>query len=441
MDLTLTQSLISHIRAKPICREDLQTAALFTLDAIANGVAGRKSGPGEILCHWYRQEPRDTARQALLLGGLTHILETDDLHRGSVTHPGCVVVPAVFALGAREQSSGRDILNAVLHGFEAMCRIGNAVGPSHYKVWHNTATCGPFGAAMATAVLLNLDDEQCTHALGNAGTQSAGLWEFLKTGAMSKHLHAGRAAEAGVVAGELSLLGFTGPPAILEGEKGFFAGACPDADPAKVLANLHEDWQLSLTSIKPWPCCRHTHPCIDAALAVHDQLQGESISAVEARVYQATLDVCDRPEPNSEYEAKFSIQHCIAAAIEDGTITFESFSADSRQRLAATRRKVQAVVAEPYKSAYPGRYWGGSVSVTADSGSLFTESRKACKGDPEAALTTEEMMAKARQLLQYGGMTPDESDTLIDAIINLAEDRADWQVLDRVFPRLQQSAH
>ena len=107
-----------------------------------------------------RQSRGDVGRQALIAGSLTHILETDDLHRASVTHPDCVVVPAVFALAARESSNGREMLLAILQGFEAMCRIGMAVGPAHYRIWHNTATCGPFGSAMAAASLLKLSDLQ-----------------------------------------------------------------------------------------------------------------------------------------------------------------------------------------------------------------------------------------------------------------------------------------
>ena len=107
-----------------------------------------------------RQSRGDVGRQALIAGSLTHILETDDLHRASVTHSDCVVVPAVFALAARESSNGREMLLAILQGFEAMCRIGMAVGPAHYRIWHNTATCGPFGSAMAAASLLKLSDLQ-----------------------------------------------------------------------------------------------------------------------------------------------------------------------------------------------------------------------------------------------------------------------------------------
>jgi len=298
---TLTGQLIGLIRRKPITDADMQAAALFTLDACANAIGGRQTDAGRILLQWGADHPIQASSRSFVAGALTHILETDDLHRASVTHPGCVTVPVAMALGAKRQVSGVELLHSVLHGYEAMCRVGNAVGPTHYRVWHNTATCGPFGSAMVAASLLQLTDVQTQHALGNAGTQSSGLWEFLDTGAMSKHLHAGRAAESGLLAAELAALGFTGPPAILEGKKGFFAGACPDAIPARVLADPASEWQLVGTSIKPWPSCRHTHPAIDAALEVHARLAGRAIRDVQALVYQAAIDVCDRPNPQSEY--------------------------------------------------------------------------------------------------------------------------------------------
>jgi len=96
---------------------------------------------------------------------------------------------------------------------------------------------------MATAALYELDDAQTLDALGNAGTQSSGFWQFMETGAMSKHLHAGRACESGMLAAELATLGFTGPAQILEGRKGFFAGMCDDPSPARILDKPDEDWQ------------------------------------------------------------------------------------------------------------------------------------------------------------------------------------------------------
>ena len=133
-----------------------------------------------------------------------HILEVHDLHRQFVVHPGCVVIPTVLSLGLLEGLSGREMLEAVLKGFKACTRLGNSVGPAHYKIWHNTANCGTFGVAYATRTILRLSKPQLRDALGNDGTQSSGLWEFLESRTMSKYLHAGCAGQSGLLAADLA---------------------------------------------------------------------------------------------------------------------------------------------------------------------------------------------------------------------------------------------
>jgi 2-methylcitrate dehydratase PrpD len=414
---TLTQGLVGLIREKQVGLDDLEKTALFTLDAVANAIAGRNSEPGRRLLEWSKGRCGDAGRRAFLMGGLTHILEVDDIHRTSVVHTGCVTVPAAFALAAERDVSGEQLLRSVLYGFEAACRVGMAVGPRHYKIWHNTATCGPYGSAMTAATILDLDDEQAMHALGNAGTQSAGLWEFLATGAMSKHLHAGRAAEAGVVAAELAALGFTGPPAILEGPAGFFAGACPDPDTDAVLRDPDDVWQVHLTSIKPWPSCRHTHPAIDAALGIFVQLKNRNISSVEVTTYDAAIDVCDRPTANSEYEGKFSIQHCVAAALQRGKIDFSAFGEEALTKATDLARLVTVSAGDPYSGAYPAA-WGASVTVSLEDGSELLAERAECMGDPDAALSAAAMIEKARELMRHGGVN--DSTRVVDEIMEMA---------------------
>ncbi|MDS4031848.1 MAG: MmgE/PrpD family protein [Candidatus Contendobacter sp.] len=421
-DPTLTQRLTELITTKPIIPADLEHAALLVLDAIANALAGRVSEPGVILSRWAEATaPTDAARRAFLLGTLTHILETDDLHRASVVHPGCVVVPAAWAVAAREGIRGHAMLRAVLWGFEAATRVGMAVGPSHYRLWHNTATCGPYGSAMATAALLRLDASATVNALGNAGAQSAGLWQFLEAGTMTKHLHAGRAAEAGVLAADLARHGFTGPPTMLEGAKGWFAATCPDPDPEAITRDPDSPWQLLLTSVKPWPSCRHTHPAIDAAQELRRHVVVGSIEQVEVETYPAALEVCDRPAPRSDYEAKFSLQHCVAAALSQETVDFATFTEPTRRDLAGLREQVTARVAEPYASAYP-KAWGSAVTVTMRGGQRLTVRRTHAKGDPEAPLTPIELITKARMLMTHGGVG--KTDRLIDAILALSDDEA-----------------
>ena len=401
---SLTEQLVQFIEAKPICEADLEKASHYVLDALANTRAGQSTEPGRIIRAWAEGAGHDAGREAFRLGALTHILEADDLHRESVTHPGCVVVPAACALAGSTRADGRAFLTAVLKGFEAMCRIGAAVGPTHYRTWHNTATCGPFGSAYAAGTLLGLEPRAMVHALGNAGTQSAGLWEFIASGAMSKHLHAGRAAEAGVVAAELAAHGFTGAPSILEGPRGFFAAACPDADPEAVLRAPEAPWQLHRTSIKPWPSCRHTHPAIDAALELAPQVG--RFRRVEARTYGAAVDVCDNVRPSTEYEAKFSLQHCIAAALIDKEVVFASFGTTARARHADLASQIELASGSPYDEAYP-RAWGASVRVVLEDGRVLEAERKHALGDPDAPLSPHRLEAKARDLLALGGVDPE----------------------------------
>ena len=409
----LTEQLVQFIEAKPIADADLAKASDYVLDALANTRAGQSTEPGKIIKAWGEAAGRDPGREAFQLGALTHILEADDLHRESVTHPGCVVVPAVCALARSTGADGRTFLTAVLKGFEAMCRIGAAVGPTHYRTWHNTATCGPFGSAYAAGTLLGLDPQAMVHALGNAGTQSAGLWEFIASGAMSKHLHAGRAAEAGVVAAELAAHGFTGAPSILEGPRGFFAAACPDADPEAVLRAPDQPWQLHLTSIKPWPSCRHTHPAIDAALELAPH--ADRFRKVEAWTYQAAIDVCDNVQPTTEYEAKFSLQHCIAAALMDKEVVFTSFEAAARERHADLANRVVLASGPPYDEAYP-RAWGASVRVELADGRVLAAEREHALGDPDAPLSSHRLEAKARDLLALGGVDPEPVVSQVNAL-------------------------
>lgn len=416
--MSLTRSLTQLIRDKHASDEDLAVAALFVLDTLANALAARHSTQGTILRDWFNSRPTDTGRRAFLFGALVHVLEMDDLHRESVTHPGCVVIPAAWSVALEHGTSGREFLRAVLHGYEAVCRIGNAVGPLHYKVWHNTATCGPYGSAFATASVLELGDEQTVWALGNAGTQSAGLWQFLEDGAMSKHLHAGRAAEAGVLAAELAARGFTGPQHILEGRKGFFVAACPDARPDRVLAGADGPWQLCFTSIKPWPSCRHTHPAIEAALSLHGRVAVDDIASIRIETYQAALDLCDNAIPTTEYEAKFSLHHCVTAALSDGAVTLGSFDGSARLRHYPLMAKTSLAATPGHDDAYPER-WGARLTVQTGSGETLVADRPACKGDPELPVSTDEMRAKAAMLLEHAGFQSGRAANLIEAVLAL----------------------
>ena len=245
---------------------------------------GRSDGPSEVLIDGSTNSPLFAA---LVNGASCHIAEQDDVHNGSVFHPAAVVFPPALALAQAIGASGRDLITAAVAGYEVGIRVGEFLGRSHYKIFHTTGTAGTLASAAAAGRLLALSPAQMLDAFGSAGTQSAGLWEFLRDGADSKPLHAGKAAANGLMAAWLARDGFAGARQILEGVQGMGAGMSTDADPSKLTDRLGTRWALAETSFKYHASCRHTHPAADAllkamqehGLSITDLAQGDGAGA------------------------------------------------------------------------------------------------------------------------------------------------------------------
>ncbi|MCA9736257.1 MAG: MmgE/PrpD family protein [Gemmatimonadota bacterium] len=416
---SLSRRLARGIRTRTAHPDDLDRAERYVRDWLGCWAAGGTTPPGRALrAHAAGEDALD--ERLFVAAALSHITETDDLHRGSVTHPGCVVVPTALVLGHALQVSGARVLHAVLAGYEAMLRVGEALGPAHYRLFHNTATAGVFGSAAAAATLLDLDEDAWVWAFGNAGTQAAGLWQFNEDATMSKHLHAGHAASAGARAARLAHQGFTGPDCILEGERGFFRALCPDADPEAILRPA-SGWKLPETSLKPYPCCRHTHPAIDAALMLRPRLEAAgtlsgSLRSLRISTYGAGRDVTDAPAPTTTYAAKFSMQFCVASALLRGSPGLSSFEGSALEDPTVRAAMAVAGVDEDpgLEAAYPAR-WGAVVEVVDGAGRTWVERCDAARGDPEAPLDDAALDDKVRGLFRYGGWSEEAAETLCTA--------------------------
>ena len=268
---------------------------------------------------------RSSAAGAALANGVaSHILELDDIHKGSTVHAAAPIIPAALAVAEREHADGQRFLLAVAVGYEAALRIGEAVNPSHYRFWHPTGTAATFGAAAAAGSLLQLSVAQMLDALGSAGTQAAGLWEFNADGAMSKHLHPGKAAFNGILAADLARQGFTGASRILEGERGFFRAMSESHDASRITDGLRARWKISENCYKLHACCGHTHSAIDLALEIRaengwsaaDVL--EQVAGIHIETYGPGYEIVKNMAPATPYQAKFSIAYCVAAALLEG---------------------------------------------------------------------------------------------------------------------------
>lgn len=410
MQLSLTQDLVARLR-KPISDEDRERATLHLLDWAGCSLAGTNedvflklsllvdggiTGP----CSTIGGPSLNLLDAISINAGLGNVLEIDDVHRGAIVHPGDTVIPVALAMAEQYDLSGSAMLDAIIMGYEATIRIGLAAGTGHYRHWYTTATCGIYGAAVAAARLLNLSERQMIDALGHAGMMAAGLWQCREEPTDSKQIATVHAATSGVLAARFALAGGRGATQILEGRLGFFAAACPGADPEQVAADT-VGWKIHEVSFKPWPACRHVHPSIEAALILKERIGDLSeIGEVQIETYRDALAFADNPAPVSPHAARFSLQHCTAAALIAGTIGLEHSAqqALSDTTIAALRANVKVAEAPEITAKYPSLF-GSRMTILLKNGERVTQEVESAKGDPENPMSADEIRDKSRSLV------------------------------------------
>ena len=360
---------------------------------------------------------RSSAAGAALANGVaSHILELDDVHKGSTLHAAAPIIPAALAIAEREHTSGQAFLLAVVLGYDAALRVGEAVNPSHYHFWHPTGTAATFGAAAAAGSLLGLDSARMLDALGSAGTQASGLWEFNADGTMSKHLHPGKAAFNGVLAADLARQGFTGASQILEGQRGFFRATSTSHDERRITDGLGQHWKILENCYKLYSCCGHTHSAIDTALAFRSDQgwQGdealEEIADLQIETYASGYEIVKEINPRTPYQAKFSLAYCVAAGLLEGWVGLEQFAPDRfdangvvDQRITALLSRLQVRVAPDITARYPAE-WGTRLTFTLKDSSSHSSSAAFPRGNPENPVSTAALEEKFRTLVvpRYG---------------------------------------
>ncbi len=381
---------------------------------------GPATGDSEVLITRRRTTPLFAA---MVNAAAAHVVEQDDVHNGSVFHPAAVVFPPALAVAQALGRSGRDLLVAAVAGYEVGIRVGEFLGRSHYKIFHTTGTAGTLAAAVTAGRLLNLSPEAMLNALGSAGTQAAGLWEFLRDAADSKQLHTAKAAADGITAAYLAQEGFTGARHILEGPQGMAAGMSTDADPSRLCDRLGERWALAETSFKFHASCRHTHPAADALQqALRDNnLTEADIERVVAHVHQGAIDVLGPVvNPQTVHQSKFSMGTVLALIARQGRAGLAEFDAGLDDPGVATfRGRVEMELDPEVDGAYPQR-WIGKVTVYTRDGRKLHSRVDEPKGDPGNTLSRAEIVDKTLSLGRYAGAaTEAELRGLIDAIWGL----------------------
>ncbi len=436
--MSLIARFADHLH-RPIPAALRQQAALHVLDWAGCAVIGAttevaarladvflrgQQGPCRVIGHGGGVGPEAAARY---LGALGNIYEMDDVDKRARLHPGPVVIPAALAAAQATGADAGTLLDGLVRGYEAMVRLGRALGDVHYRYWHSTASCGTVGAAVAVAAILCLDREATAQAIALAVTRTGGLWETRNDPrSNAKQVHNAQAAGDGWLAAMMAAAGLRGPASILEGREGLFAATAGAADPAAILADAAPDaWCLTDISLKPWPACRHAHPVIDAALALLDQvgrpaLPVSDVTDIAIQTYGDALRFCDRPDPTTVIEAKFSLQHSVAVTLLGGPPPLSAFDppAIADPAVATMRSRVKVAVGQPYEERYPARF-GARLSVTLADGRLLVREQADALGDPENPLPGVRAVAKARTLMQAAGMDEDAVERLIADCLGL----------------------
>jgi 2-methylcitrate dehydratase PrpD len=412
----VTERLAEHaltVRAQGISDATAHAATRAVVDWFAATVAGTAMEPARLLTAALLEEPpagrsrlvadgRTTSSRtaALINATASHTAEMDDIFREGIYHPGSPTVAAALAVAERAGSSGQELLRAVTIGYDIGDCIAAAVNPAHYQYWHTTGTVGTIGAAAAAADLLGLDARRYAHALATATTMAAGLQQAFRSDAMSKPLHAGHAAESGVLAALVAARGYTGALDILEGKAGFGAGLSEAVDWEGAVDWLSGPPGITQPTLKNHSCCGHTFAPVDAALELRARgVQPQDVAGIHVETYVTAATVAGNTDPKTAFEAKFSTAYCVAVALVTGSVRLRAFEdatlGDPRVRELMHRA---TVVGDPGMEAlFPGQRVA-RVTVTDRAGATHVAERQTRKGDPDDPLTDGELRDKFRDL-------------------------------------------
>lgn len=400
---------LSGLRGDALPPDVLHACKRALLDALGSAFAGQGTAEVEALVQaaqawggagearlWGSTLTLNTPHAALVNGTAVHAREVDDF--GGCGHSGAVVVPSALGAADLRDVSGLELLVAICAGYEAAARVTDLVGgyADHNALgWHGTGTCGVFGAAAAAARVLGLGGPATAQALALAGTYTGGLWAFLADGAMSKRLHAGKAAEGGVVAALLAQHGMTGPSHLFESSWGSFADlySAGEPDSQALLRGMGTDFMIFRSGFKPYACCRGCHSALDAVLALLQQhhLGASDVDSVSVHAPAHTVRQLGKQNVANVLDAQMSLPYSVALALTFGRADLEHYQAphlDSAQ-LSALARRVTLV-------EDPSRVTGSEPEVElhlANGASVAMTVLKA-KGDSANPMSDEELQRK-----------------------------------------------
>ncbi len=358
------------------------------------------------------------AAAAMINGTAAHGEDFDDTFEGGPVHTGVVIVPAVLAACERYQRSGRSALLGIAVGSEAMCRLSIVVPKAvHRAGFHPTSVFGTIGAAIAVGAALGLAPGQLVNAMGIAGSMASGIIEYLSSGAWTKRMHPGWAAQAGLRAALMAERGFVGPELVFEGTHGLFNGFAHTVagDFPALTRDFGADWLMQTIAFKPYACGTMIHPYIDCARKLAAQgVRPADIATVvcetaEGIVHRLWEPLAGKQRPPNAYAAKFSIPFCVASAFLTGSAGLDAFTeaAVRDPHLLELAGKVRYEI-DP-DNPYPNNYTG-HMRITLNDGRQVEARQPHLRGGAHERLTRSELEEKFARNAAVGGWSASRID-------------------------------
>jgi 2-methylcitrate dehydratase PrpD len=429
MNLTETLSkFVVQSQMEDFPEEVIETSKKCFLDWIGVAIGGMKDPSAEILVDLIKEMggrkqatvlgygiKTNILNAALINGIMSHVLDYDDAHSESRSHPSSPLIPALLSMAEYKKMRGKDLITAFVLGFEVGTRIGLALGKTYYELgWHATSVLGRFGSAVGVGKLLRLNPKQMACAMGLAATQAGGLRRVF--GTMGKPFHAGKASMDGMLSALLASRGFSAPEDVLEGKSNFLEIFSGGYDPNRITQGLGREYQVLRDSFKPYAACLLIHPAIDGLIWMREQgaFELDSVEQIDLEVSPLCMTVTDNPDPRNGLEGKFSIYFCAALSLAEGKVQESQFTREKMKdhRIRDFMRKTKALGVDSLEETE------AHVVIKLKNGAQLDRRVLTPKGDPENPMSFDEISYKFRSLAQ-DLLSDRQMDQIIHVVHNL----------------------
>jgi 2-methylcitrate dehydratase PrpD len=437
MEATRTlAAFVSNLSFSQLPEEVIQKAKGVILDTLGCAIAGYTLAREEF--HWIYDLVREmggnaeatvfiesfktSAPQAALVNGtLTHTIDFDDTHLGSISHLGAPTVATVLAMGEKVKAPGSFLITSLVAAYEVAGRVGKAVMPTHYKYWHPTSTLGVIAAATASAKILGLRGKKVEQVISLAADSASGLRYCIDFGDFSKSYHPGLAAWKGIMAAQIINKGAMGPQGLLEYKSGFCRAYSEQPNIEALTENLGNSFEIMFDSLKAYPTILCSHTPIQATLKVmkEHKLKMEDLEAIHFRVTPTAPGQGMNYHPETPLAARLSIPYCVARAAADGYIGMDQFVEEkiAEPEIKEFMSKITLEAVPSFLEKYPGTL-AAQIELKTKDGRVLEDESIFPKGHPQNPMSEEEVKEKFRKLALYT-LTKGQIDKIIKIVDNL----------------------